>query len=104
MAREFIDHREQLEKPVTQGGFDRAMALALTGCLFGLTADQVIRECIDAGWWSINVEWVHARRMRSAVTQQLVSPNSKTVSLAEQLTDRSWADNKNKKSNGGSHD
>lgn len=100
-AREFVEHRNRIEKPVTQGAFDREMSQALAGCKFGLTADDVIRECIDAGWWNINPEWAHTRKQRRLVDPPPNIGNSKTISIAEQLVDRSWAQNKNNQSGGG---
>lgn len=100
-AKEFIEHRNRIEKPVTQGAFDREMILALGGSKFGLTADEVIQECIDAGWWSINAEWAHTRKQRRLVDPAPSAGNSKMISIAEQLADRSWAQNKNNQSGGG---
>lgn len=88
VTREFIDHRRLLEKLLTQGAFDREMDLALAGKKFGLSAGAIIRECIDAEWWSIKVEWAHAR-MTKANTHSLVMVNSKKQSLVGQLSDRS---------------
>jgi len=102
-AREFIDHRKRIEKPVTQGAFDREMGLALGGGKFGLSADVIIRECIDAGWWNIKPDWAHAR-LAKAAAQQPAAVNSKNVSLAEQLTDRSWANKNNNQGGSNCHD
>lgn len=63
-AREFIDHRVKLKKPLTQGAFERAMKTAasvtsstlLTGR--GYTADKVIQKTIDFGWQGVNIEWI----------------------------------------------
>ena len=102
-AREFIDHRARIEKPVTQGAFDREMGLALGAIKFGLAPDAVIRECIDAGWWNIKVDWAHAR-MAKASSPATLATNSKNQSLASQLSDRSWAVNKNNQGGSNCHE
>lgn len=102
-AREFIDHRARIEKPVTQGAFDREMGLALGAIKFGLAPDAVIRECIDAGWWNIKVDWAHARIAKANLPATLTI-NSKNQSLASQLNDRSWAVNKNNQGGSNCHE
>lgn len=102
-AKEFIDHRRRVEKPVTQGGFDRAMQLALGGRKYSISADTVIRECIDARWWSINVEWVRDRLAKASASQS-VAISSKAQSLADQLSDRSWANKNNNHGGSKCHD
>jgi biotin operon repressor len=102
-AREFIDHRKRIEKPVTQGAFDREMGLALEAIKFGLAPDAVIRECIDAGWWNIKVEWARAR-MAKVNSVQPLAVTSKNISIADQLSDRSWAGKNNNQTGSHRHD
>jgi hypothetical protein len=98
LAVEFIELRERLKKPLTQGAFDRSMREALRGSRFGLAADEVIRECVDAGWRGIKVQWVLNRR-GAGIPQQGVAVarpiatggDTRTTPLAQQLSDTSWA-------------
>jgi len=58
-AKEFIAHRKQLKKPLTQGAFDRAMKEAIKAAnLIGISPNQAITETIDAGWQGIRAEWL----------------------------------------------
>lgn len=99
VAVEFIELRERLKKPLTQGAFDRSMREALRGVVHGLSADEVIRECVDAGWRGIKLQWVLNRRAASASPQIVPFSNrppvpvveTRRTSLIEQLTDTSWA-------------
>lgn len=99
VAQEFIDLRERQKNPLTQGAFDRAMREALRGDKFGLSADDVIRECVDAGWRGIKLQWVLNRRgasqpqpRGSPVGLVGVAPRGvRDVGLSEQLNDKNWA-------------
>lgn len=100
VAQEFIDLRERQKKSLTQGAFDRAMREALRGDKFGLSADDVIRECVDAGWRGIKLQWVLNRRAGQAPGHLAVFPGgvvrpvrkTSQIPLAEGLLDRSWAE------------
>lgn len=99
VAGEFIELRERLKKPLTQGAFDRAMREALRGVHFGLSANEVIRECVDAGWQGIKVQWVLNRRAAMQPNRNLAPPNmraspvhdTRSTPLSQQLNDTSWA-------------
>lgn len=58
-AQEFIDHRANLKKPLTQNAFDRFMATVFV-CSeeLGLTPDKIVAEVIDAGWQSVKPDWL----------------------------------------------
>lgn len=99
LAGEFIELRERLKKPLTQGAFDRAMREALRGVHFGLSANEVIRECVDAGWQGIKLQWVLNRRAASAPARVVpyssrgAPPMSdpRSIPIVQQLHDTSWA-------------
>lgn len=60
-AKEFIDHRIKLKKPLTQGAFDRTMKKAIQASAdksLCQTADEIIHHVIDSGWQSFQVSWL----------------------------------------------
>ena len=61
VAKKFVDHCERVGKKLSQEQFDSAMLEALGAPSIGLTPDQVILECVDAGWKSVKVQWVYNR-------------------------------------------
>ena len=76
-AQEFIDHRNQLKKPLTQGALDRAMDLTISvGKKLKMHPDDVIRATVDAGWSQINQDWINTR----------LSKQSKQASDSEKVT------------------
>ena len=61
-AKEFILHRSNMKKPLTQNAFNRAMREALKASnLIGITPEQAIHETIDAGWQGIKADWLQNR-------------------------------------------
>ena len=61
-AKEFIDHRVNIKKPLTQNSFDRTMASVVTWQTdLNITSDQIITEIIDAGWQSARLDWLKKR-------------------------------------------
>ena len=61
-AKEFIDHRVNLKKPLTQNSFNRfLMAVGQTARELNLDQEFVITECIDAGWQSVKPHWLQNR-------------------------------------------
>lgn len=64
-ADEFVEHRKNIRKPLTENAFNRAMSTALKASQeLNITADQAIHEVIDAGWQGIKLEWL-GNRLRS---------------------------------------
>lgn len=64
-AKEFIDHRVNIKKALTQNAFNRAVKQAHTTAdqLGDITPDQVIEKSIDAGWQGIGEpEWFANRK------------------------------------------
>lgn len=58
-AKEFIDHRIQIKKKLTQQAFDRAMkAAANCQALHGINPDKAVEVTIDMGWQGLVVEYV----------------------------------------------
>lgn len=103
VAKEYIDYRIAKKKPLTQGAFNRAMNQA-TQCT--CQPNEAIQLTIDKGWDGVTPEYIHAElgRRFEAVTQvsikQAVRPlltrqhnphDSRTRTLEQDLTDRSWA-------------
>lgn len=61
-VREFIDHRCNLKKPVTQNALGRFLKLVeKTSQEIGLTDCEIIAEVIDAGWQSFQPHWLKNR-------------------------------------------
>jgi len=102
-AKEYIDHRILKKKPLTQGAFNRAMNQA---CLCTCTPDEAIQITIDKGWDGVTPEYITAelgRRfdalaqvsikqvMRPTITRAHNLNDSRTRTLEQDLTDKSWA-------------
>jgi len=57
-AKDFIEHRKLLKKPLTQRALNLCMTTAAKAPSHGLTPDQVIDETIIKGWMKPEPEWV----------------------------------------------
>jgi len=103
VAKEYIDHRILKKRPLTQGAFNRAMNQA---CLCTCTPDEAIQITIDKGWDGVIPEYITAelgRRfdaleqvsikqvMRPTITRAHNLNDSRTRTLEQDLTDKSWA-------------
>lgn len=102
VAKEFIDHRINIKKRLTQGAFDRAMATAVKCEKLGISAEDAVIMAIDKTWQGVTYEYVAAEisRRMSAMTQAATTPrlqqqessrSTRDRSVLEDLTDRSWA-------------
>jgi len=61
-AKEFVQHRKLLKKPLTQNAFDRAMSAALRAASqLNISPDEAIHVTVDAGWQGINPDWIKNR-------------------------------------------
>jgi uncharacterized protein YdaU (DUF1376 family) len=59
VCKEFIDHRVNLKKPLTQKAFERfCSAASETANDLAMPFDLVVTTAIDAGWQSVKTEWV----------------------------------------------
>lgn len=101
-AHEFIDHRINIKKPLTQGAFDRAMATAVKCEKLGISATDAVLMAVDKGWQGITYEYIAAEisRRMTAITQAVTTPrvqqqdgnrSTRDRTVLEDLTDRSWA-------------
>ena len=66
-AKDFIEHRKVLKKPLTQKAFELAMSSAIK-CV-GVTPDQAIDICIERGWQTPRPEWI-ANHLKSSNQNQ----------------------------------
>lgn len=86
-AKEYIDFRIDIKKkPLTQRGFVRMLKEATKCATLGITAEEAIELCIDAGWRGVTYEYVKADLARRGKAVQ------DNMSTFDRLTDRSWAD------------
>ncbi len=69
-AKDFIDHRKALKKPLTQRAFELAMSSA-SKCV-GVTPSEAIDICIERGWQTPKPEWV-ANHLNSQFRSMLTS-------------------------------
>jgi len=90
---EFVDHRKNMKKPLTQPALDRFMNAAIrTAQELELDPNFVIHETIDAGWQSIKPEWLRNRLgLNNVPGSSDSSGKTRDRSLEEDLNDRSWA-------------
>lgn len=102
VAQEFIDHRINIKKPLTQGAFNRAMATAVKCEGLGISAEEAIAMIVDKGWQGITFEYVAAelnRRMtaiqevRTSSQRTLLQTDKSTrgTTIQQDLNDRGWA-------------
>lgn len=92
-AKEYIDHRLNIKKPLTQRAFDRAMQKALECERLGVTPDEAIEITVDNGWQGITPEYIAAGQSRKmqAARESMNTSSTRDLTLIESLTDRSWA-------------
>jgi len=76
-AKNFIDHRKAIKKPLTQHGFSLYLSALQTCTDCGLDLNQIVDETIDAGWQSIKPAWLKNR----------LNPPSKLQSYRNQQDD-----------------
>lgn len=57
-AKDFIEHRKLIKKPLTQRALNTCMAIAAKAPGHSLTPEQVIDETITRGWMKPEPEWV----------------------------------------------
>lgn len=60
-AKEFIDHRKNLKKPLTQKALDRTIAKAVKAATdpeINYTPTQIIEKVIDSGWQSFELHYL----------------------------------------------
>ena len=60
-AKNFIDHRKAIKKPLTQHGFGLYLSALQTCTDCGLNLNQIVDETIDAGWQSVKPAWLKNR-------------------------------------------
>lgn len=73
LARDFIEHRKQIKKPLTQRALDLCLGEAAKAPDHGLTPEEVINETIVAGWMKPNPEWV-VKRLGNQAPANNVTP------------------------------
>lgn len=106
VAKEFIDHRINIKKPLTQGAFDRAMATAVKCEKLGISAEEAVIMTVDKAWQGITYEYIAAEiaRRMTAITEAVTTPrlqqqkqrpsanrSTRERTVLEDLNDRSWA-------------
>lgn len=92
-AKEYIDHRLNIKKPLTQRAFERSLKKAVECERYGFTPDEAIEITCDEGWQGITPEFIaakHSRKMQ-AVQEARAIGSTRETSLIEDLGDRSWA-------------
>ncbi len=108
MAKEFVDHRVNIKKPLTQGAFNRAVKQAVQCELrLNISATEAFEITIDQGWAGVKVEYIenHLNRLSQARQEsiarqaiqstgkpKLVTDNTRGRTLEQDLHDRSWAE------------
>lgn len=108
-AKEFIDHRINIKKPLTQGAFDRSMGVAVKCERLGISADEAVLMTVDKAWQGVTYEYIAAEisRRMAAITQSVAAPrlqqqklcdttgaprSTRERTIQQDLNDRSWAD------------
>lgn len=89
-ACEFIEHRINIKKKLTQNALDRALINAInvsSDQRINLTADQVLELAIDKGWASITADWILNLGVSYATGQQTTGQDR-----AGEDTEDNWLD------------
>ena len=98
VIEEFIQHRKNVKRPLTQNALDRFVG-QVHACSreLGIPERQVVTETIDAGSQSVKPDWLK-RRLSTGGEQQGGRPrpgpssgSSRKTTLEEDLSDTSWA-------------
>lgn len=87
LAKEVIDWRLKAKKPMTQRVFDNALKKALECQLYGWTAEEALERWVESGWSGIKYVVEEAKREQATRATTL-----RTRTVAEDLTDVSWAE------------
>lgn len=90
-AKEFIDHRSNIKKPLTQRAFERSLKKAVECERYGITPDEAIEITIDEGWQGITPEFIAAKQSRKMQAASEARGSTRQGALIDDLTDRSWA-------------
>lgn len=90
-AKEYIDHRLNIKKPLTQRAFDRSLKKAVECERYGFKPDEAIEITVDKGWQGITPEYLAAEQSRRMQAVQEIQGSTRKSALIEDLTDRSWA-------------
>ena len=92
-AKEFIEHRQNIKKPLTQRAFDRMLKRAVECSRYGYTPDEAIEATVDNGWQGITPEYLAASKSRRMqAIQEASEGGTRDRGLIEDLQDRSWAE------------
>lgn len=88
-AQAFIEWRIQTKKGITQRIFDNTLKQAVVCSQHGLSAEDAIDRVMESGW--SGMKYVLAEAKREAA-EQSQGRSTRDRPLAEDLTDRSWAE------------
>lgn len=88
-AKAFIDWRIQTKKGITPRIFNNTLKQAVECVQYGLSAEDAMDRLMETGW--TGMKWVLAEAKREAA-EQSQGRSTRDRPLAEDLTDRSWAE------------
>jgi len=105
IAKDYIDHRKIIKKPLTQRAFNAQMKNALRAFELekygiSMTPNEVIEWTLDnTNWQKIDPIWVANQLVKNKGTEEVLVQQSMRISnqstrnipLQQQLNDRSWA-------------
>jgi hypothetical protein len=92
-AQDYVQHRINKGKPLTQRAFNNAMKSALRVHEVGMTPTELIDWTIEKGWDGINLNYTKSALMREG--QAIIEcnngvPSTKQLRLQDELMDTSW--------------
>ena len=105
IAKDYIDHRKTIKKPLTQRAFNAQMKNALRAFELekygiSMTPNEIIEWTLDnTNWQKIDPIWVANQLVKNKATEEVLIQQSMRISnqstrnipLQQQLNDRSWA-------------
>jgi hypothetical protein len=94
-AQDYVQHRINKGKPLTQRAFNQAMKKTLQAHEVGMTPTELIDWTIEKGWDGININFTKSALMREQ--QAIIEchngvPTTKQLRLHEELMDTSWGE------------
>jgi len=85
LARDLIDWRIMIKKPMTQRVFDNALKQATECSMYGVTQEEALERWMESCW--TGMKWILAEFKREYAER----PTTRSTSIADDLTNRSWA-------------
>lgn len=93
-AKEYIDFRERIKKPLTARAFKMAIKESIKCEMLGITAEEAIDLTVYWGWQGVDYDYIK-KKLADKKTANYAGVVKGQKPIEEQIFDTSWAnDNK----------